>query len=1425
MALTTNFNVSPFYDDYDEQKNFHRVLFRPAVPIQARELTQLQTILQDQVSRFGDNIYQQGTIIKGCNFHFDNFYYYVKINDLQVDGQSVLVSSYANGYLKDSSNLTASIVNYTVYASDYSIQTINIVAAGNSYSNSDTVVFTGGGGTGAAANIVTTSSGALRDVVISSGGSGYLTNPNVSITTSTGSAGSLEAFNYIGQVVVANSSYTNAVGIGYAVNVNDGVIYQKGHFVRVEEQTVIVDKYSNLPDGMSLGFVTTESVVNNDVDTSLLDNAQGYSNYTAPGAYRLKLTSNLVAVATANADIDENFFSILQFSNGNITKRKTETEFNSVGSELAKRTREESGNYVTKPFTMYMEENSSNSTHLDLSVSSGVGYVDGYRVELVGAIRVPVKKANTTETIVSQTINTNYGNYVVIDQLFGNFNFSTGAVVNLRDTAATDVTDNFGGDPTSPGSIIGTATVKSLVHLSGIPGTSTCQYKLYLFNIVMIPGKTFSSVMSVQVSGGVADIVLEDSVAVLKETNYDTLIFSSGANAVSYFSNEKFIYRKVDTRSILSSGVVSVPLTGLEEFPYTPSSTLNDTQELDFILIPTANAHSTTSLSGTVTTSGNAVTGSGSSFITELDVGDHIKFSGNNLYYKVTSIANASYFTIAGSTGPALSSNTISYAFPKNVPVRLDRGSANVSIDSTGNTASIFIGNTINSTTSATVYFNSKVDGADAKSKSVVKDVYVKLSTDKLAANTLGPWCIGVPDALKIVGVYVGSSNSYVNTSTNYASSFELIDGQTDNIYGLSYIRKKPGSTLSLSATNNLLVRVDLFTHGTGYYLSTESYPVDDDTTPLPSNKIRTQDIPYYISPKTSKYFNLRDSIDFRPIVANTANASATTVAGATVDPLSTETLTGTLYFPTPNESFEADITYYLNRIDTVVMDPYSRVSIIEGKPGKNPVPPKPNDGTMILGSIYIPPLPSLSPKAAKDSKRPEYSTLIKTDQVRGYTMKDIKQIEDRINKLEYYSLLNTLEKSTTDLVIPSESNTQINRFKNGFFADSFSSYDISNVNSPEYNILIDTRASAARPQLDTSAISLVVNTAASSNVTFTGEYGLLNYTEEVFLSQPIANKVRNLAQGGYEFHGNILLFPKYDDYYDKTKGQVGVTIDLATPLQALAKSINDNVTLKGTNKVEVSTATAWQTVTAPTTASTGLDSRTVTTTTTTNVQTIDVSDVKTNTQVVGDFLTDFGMKPYIRGQAITFAVVGLRPNTRHYVLFDKKDVTQYCRVGTVPKLSDLDSTGYLKSPNFTFTGALGAQIRTDSNGTLIGVFFLPENTFFCGDRELLISDFDGVDLEAALSSAIATFNAFNFYKDSSTLTLSTKTPNRITAVTTTSTSIAQNPETRVIARLPPPPPPQALGGCFVAGTQITMEDGTTKNIEDVLIQKILRMS
>ena len=49
MPSKTDFNVSPYYDDFSESKKFHRVMYRPAFAVQARELTTQQSILQNQI--------------------------------------------------------------------------------------------------------------------------------------------------------------------------------------------------------------------------------------------------------------------------------------------------------------------------------------------------------------------------------------------------------------------------------------------------------------------------------------------------------------------------------------------------------------------------------------------------------------------------------------------------------------------------------------------------------------------------------------------------------------------------------------------------------------------------------------------------------------------------------------------------------------------------------------------------------------------------------------------------------------------------------------------------------------------------------------------------------------------------------------------------------------------------------------------------------------------------------------------------------------------------------------------------------------------------------------------------------------------------------------------------------------------------------
>ena len=72
--LDTNLNIKPYFDDYDPTKQYYKILFKPSTAVQTRELNQLQTILQNQIASFGQNIFKEGSVIKGCSFTFDNKY-------------------------------------------------------------------------------------------------------------------------------------------------------------------------------------------------------------------------------------------------------------------------------------------------------------------------------------------------------------------------------------------------------------------------------------------------------------------------------------------------------------------------------------------------------------------------------------------------------------------------------------------------------------------------------------------------------------------------------------------------------------------------------------------------------------------------------------------------------------------------------------------------------------------------------------------------------------------------------------------------------------------------------------------------------------------------------------------------------------------------------------------------------------------------------------------------------------------------------------------------------------------------------------------------------------------------------------------------------------------------------------------------------
>ena len=81
MPQKTNLNISPYYDDFDKEDKFYKVLFKPGFPVQARELTTLQSQLQNQIESFGSHIFKDGSMVIPGAISYDSNYYSIRIKD------------------------------------------------------------------------------------------------------------------------------------------------------------------------------------------------------------------------------------------------------------------------------------------------------------------------------------------------------------------------------------------------------------------------------------------------------------------------------------------------------------------------------------------------------------------------------------------------------------------------------------------------------------------------------------------------------------------------------------------------------------------------------------------------------------------------------------------------------------------------------------------------------------------------------------------------------------------------------------------------------------------------------------------------------------------------------------------------------------------------------------------------------------------------------------------------------------------------------------------------------------------------------------------------------------------------------------------------------------------------------------------------
>ena len=1417
----TNLNSPPYFDDFDQSAQYYKLLFKPATAVQARELNQIQTTLQDQIDKFGRNIYKEGSIVEGCVFTYDTTRRYVKLTDSYVSGNtgSVIVSNLLDYYvLNTTTGLKAQVIDTLAGTLSQAPNTNTLYVK---YLNSGVYPNTS------------------QQTVFDADDQLTVLHPTTNVS--------------IGVIQVASNT-TNAnvgvpTGVGYAVSITEGVCFKKGTFIYVNPQTVLVTAYANTPDDLSVGFNADESIVTALANSHLYDNALGSSNFNAPGSDRFKLTPNLIVRTTSEISNTESFFSLINFKLGAAVTAKQTAEYSSLGVELAKRTYETNGDFVVSPFilTSKNQANTANNDHFNLLISRGTGYVKGYNVEYLNNNVVEARRGLDYNSANQQIITTSFGNYIDCNEVSGSFGSNTVAVqVELHNVAKTSITSGtLLSTSYSSSTKIGTAYMRGVQLSSGIPGQSATQYTFYLFNIVMNAGQNFSSVKSIIYYDGslkgVADTVLTYSatlsanIAVLQQPYLNGMIFSFGQRALKQdgFNNLEYTYRRKGSFQMQSNGSMTVsipnPGSGTEYFPYS-SGYLSFNEIEQFHFVPTQQG-ATANLTGNVSVSNsNAnVTGSSTTFLTNYVPGDYIGVDGANR--QITFVGNNTFLQVESAFPATNTNSTHQKVFPIGSPIPFrNRNGRTISVpNSTSNSITVSIGDNPASAFYVDVFHNVRrlQDGPIAKILN--KNIFVGIDCSTHPNGVKGPWSLGLPDVYKIEGVYVGGT--YSNTLTNQANSFVLDTGQRDTHYDLSSLTPN-GPVTGLSTSSKVLVQLSCFTYDTSVgvgFFSGNSYPVST----LGSNTtITLQEIPLYTTSKGT-VFDLRDSIDFRPYATNTA-VVANSIVSKTENPSSTISFTTDLYMPAPDSEFQTDLEYYLKRIDRVCLDIGGNPVVIEGVPdATRPLAPAEPTNAMTLGLLNVTPYPTLVTEDARTYNRYDYAVTTTLLQNKRYTMRDIGVLDSRIKNLEYYTSLSLLEQAASNLLVRSSTTGQ-NRFQNGIFVDPFNGFDLSNTNDPQFFIAIDSNRSELRPSFGQFRSTFSFDSTRSApNVVQHGSLIMLAHTSNnVYINQPYASRYRNCIEGNvYQWNGVIELDPPGTITPDLSASpDVTNNLDLASNWINLRNAVGTQwgnwVDTTSTSTPTLFNASSSSTVTNPD----GSQNITTTTQTLNNVTTsqtqtgvvLNTTPVATNNLNLGNFVTNIGIMPYLKAAVIKFHATGMKPNTRLYAYFGNVPVSSYC----APTRNDYTGTG-IKGD--TYSNIYGDPIYTDASGSCWGYFFMPANTFKAQENDFVLNDISDLvqGASAIQTQASKTFYGSNltFAKGQSILSTQSTVLSSTEVSQTRQISGLQLSQTQTVQYIPPPQPSYGGGGgcgcggsCFTKETLIELENGTLIPIMEIKV-------
>jgi hypothetical protein len=929
------------------------------------------------------------------------------------------------------------------------------------------------------------------------------------------------------------------------LSIANGIYYIDGFFVKVVQTNLILNRYDSTPS-FTCGIEWEHDITTSATDLTLNDNATGSPNYAAPGAHRYSISTTFVKYPLTvnsngiltNTESKPRYLELYRAEVG-VTRLMQDTpNYSVIEHELAKRTYDESGDYVTRDFKLDFIEDRNNfvetwvassnyligdviredvgglgltytfkcvtpgtsaankptflttfSTFTDggvtwqfvervhlnsgaypaippvttpatyagqenkyiTEISNGIGVVKGFSHTQTGKIRLRNDRARDIAREDASTVSVNTPKYILIDL--------PSALPSQMGTEFIDfdIYDEFSTVPASAsGTKIGTCKARWIERHN-----STVEYRVYIHDISIDSGYIFSKN---------AKCLYIDAASTIGQANFTGNIAQTYNNLTGAISGTALQpnITGIGTKFLeeLKEGDYITADNGVNKYKVSTITSTTLTVTTNLLVDITSSVFSIAN-SYIANNTNTAVYKLTHNFIKDLKSADGI--SSDTDYFITRKLGTQS--TLASTTTltfPLTGDETFAPITLQNYTV-INASTSDIITSHTitrSNANQLITVSGLTNSTSYTIFGTVRRSNAEAATKTISVGTF-----DLVASNVINisKILLDKSDCTKLLSVKVapafGTINSSNDATKDITSEYKLNSGQSSLYYGIGSIERNTASDL----TGSIRIYFEYHDHSFSSdrdFFSVESYISTDYTNIQP---------------------NLRDSLDFRPV----QNDNGIGFKNANF---------GILKY---DNDVSLDYSYYLPRMDGIVLTPNKEIKIIKGESSLTPQMPTLPEGSMLLYTLGNVPYGGVLPSSVK----------VKRKNNRRYTMRDIGKLDRRIDNLEYYTSLSMLEVETSTTEVKDVDGFSL--FKNGFIVDSFNDMGVGDLKNPDYKCFINTGAGELRSPMIESHIKLkengTISDRISNNYVVNSNIVTLPYTEKEYVGNSNSSRVSNV--------------------------------------------------------------------------------------------------------------------------------------------------------------------------------------------------------------------------------------------------------------------------------------------------------------------------